>query len=95
MESSINLKECTIRPKIVVGQKIPDEIQFSFEGGGGWTNMASFRMDYLFKKNLKESFGVDYEFSDICRDENEKKALEMSISENCKSLGLNVVEYLD
>ncbi len=87
------MKDCTIRPKIEVGQKIPDEIRFSYDGGGGWTNMASNWMDMLFKKHLKALQEEEYVFSEICRNENEKKALELAIKENCEGLELNIVGY--
>lgn len=89
------LKDCIIRPRIIVGQKVPNEVSFSFDGGGGWTNMGSFIMDIRFKKHLKTFQAEDYEFSEICRNEYEQKAFELAIAENCQSIGLNVVGYVD
>lgn len=89
------LRDCIIRPQIIVGQKVPNEISFSYNGGGGWTNMGSFIMDIRFRKHLKTIQSEEYEFSEICRNENEKKAFELAIAENCQSIGLNVVRCVD
>ena len=92
--ADVLLKDCTIRPLMVIGQKVPNEISFSYNGGCGWINMSSFRIDSLFKIHFKNLYGIEYEFSEICRNENEKKAFELSIEENCQSLGLKVTRYL-
>ncbi len=89
------LTDCTIRPRIVVGQKIPNEISFWFKGGGGSTNMGSYIMDHRFRKHLKTLQDEEYEFSEICRNENEKKAFELAIAENCESMGYKVIGYID
>ena len=88
-------QDCTIRPRIIVGQKVPNEVSFNYKGGCGFTNMGSFIMDIRFKQHLKTLQDEEYEFSEICRNENEKKAFELAIAENCKGLGLNVVGYVD
>jgi len=89
------LQDCTVRPRIIVGQKVPNEISLSYEGGGGWVNMGSFNMDLRFRNHLKTFQEEEYEFSVICRNENEKQAFELAIKENCESIGLNVVGYVD
>ena len=88
------LKDCTISPSIKVGHKIPDEIAFRYDGGSGWTNMGSWIMDHRFKKFLKQFQEDEYIFSDICRNENEKKAFELAIEENCLDIGYRVVKYI-
>jgi len=87
------LKNCTVRPLIIIGSTIPNEIQFSYDGGGGFTNMGSYRIDSLFRKHLKTMQDEEYIFSEICRNKNEKKAFEMAIKENLESIGYKLTGW--
>lgn len=89
------LENCTVRPLIVIGEIVPNEITISYDGGGGFTNMGSYRMDNLFKKYLKSFQQEEYEFSEVCRNENEKKSFEMAIKENLESIGYKITGWYD
>jgi len=84
------LKDCTVWPEIKVGEVIPNSINFDYDGGCGWMNLGSNWLVFLFEKHLKTLQDAPYEFSEICRSENEKKAFELAIIENCIGLKLNV-----
>lgn len=64
---------------IKVGVKIPTWVTVCHEGGSNSINLGSWFMDALFKKELKKTQKEDYEFSEICRNENERAAIYRAI----------------
>ena len=83
-------KECTVKKVIKVGRIIPNEITFYHKKGSGWLNMSSFWMTHLFKKELRKLQDHKYEFSSICRNRKEKKALYNAITYDLNELGYKV-----
>jgi hypothetical protein len=87
-------KKCTVKRTIKVGEKIPNEISFHYDGGGGWTNLGSWYIDMLFKHELAKLQTEQYEFSEICRNENEAKAFYSALDINFKKMNF-IVEFID
>lgn len=88
------LKKCTAKRVIKIGEIIPSEIAFWYDGGSGWINLASHWIDQLFKQELAKCQKEEYKFSEVCRNENELKAFYSALEINFKKLGFNV-EYID
>ncbi len=84
------IKPCTMRRNIKVGERVPNQVHFRFDRGGGSTNMASWYMDMLFKKELAKLQKKEYVFSEICRNNNEKKAFYAAIKFNLLKMGYKV-----
>ena len=72
-------KIAEMRDIIKVGVKIPTWVTVCHEGGSTSINLGSWFMDALFKKELKKTQKEDYEFSETCRNENERAAIYRAI----------------
>jgi hypothetical protein len=76
--------------EIKVGEKVPSEANIAFDGGSMAMNLGSWYFDMLMQDQLAKLQSEKYEFSEICRNENERKAFYLAIQENAKESGYEV-----
>jgi len=94
MEKLILFRKATCRKEIKVGCKVPNEVLVYLDSGSMSMNLGSWYFNELFKNKLSKFQSEPYEFSEICRNENELKAFYAAIKENCLDKGYNV-EFID
>lgn len=90
------MEKGTCRKEIHVGEKIPNEVIIWCEKGSSIAmNLGSWYFDSLFQRELKKIQEEKYEFSEICRNENEQKAFYAAIAVNLLKNHNVVVEFID
>ncbi len=79
------------RKEIKIGEIVPGSVTIWCDGGTSiGMNLGSGWFDMLFKRELAKLQKEEYEFSDICRNENELQAFYAAIKFNTKEHGYDV-----